>query len=149
MARNLKVAVILFVPFFVLLAACKKSTNDKSKSALLAQGTWKFDNAKVGGLDVSGLLDACDKDNTVIFSSVTGTGTADEGPTKCDPSDPQSFGFSWSLTTNETVLYVTTPLFPGGSNNFTILSLTETEFVVSQDIDFSGTTQNTVITFKH
>ncbi len=130
--------------------ACKKSDTPvpKTKTELLASGTWKFSNAKVGGSDVSSFLQACQKDNTITFAA-GGTGTADEGATKCNASDPQSTSITWNFASGETILHVNTILFTGGSNDFTLVSLSETELVVSQNITVSGTTQNAVVTFVH
>jgi len=35
-----------------------------------------------------------------------------------------------------------------GNDTFTIVSLTETQLIVSQDVDIMGSTQNAVLTFK-
>lgn len=142
-------AFLLISPF--LLLACKKTTPavvPETKAQFLAQSSWKFDNAKVAGTDVSAFLNACDKDNTVLFVS-DGTGTADEGPTKCKPANPQTVPFTWTLLNNDTALHASAPLFPGGNGDFTVITLTATQLVVSQDITVSGTTQNAVITLKH
>lgn len=135
----------------VLFASCKKDSNDtkqKTKTDLLVQGAWKFDNANVGGADVSSLIQGCQKDNTITFAA-GGTGTLDEGATKCNSSDPQSDPFTWNFATNETVLHVSATLFTGGSSDFNIVSLTDTELVLSQNINISGTSQNAIVTFKH
>lgn len=141
---------IFFISVFII--ACKKNSDNsntpKTKTDLISASVWKFDNAKVAGVDISGLLDDCDKDNTATFVS-NGSGTADEGPTKCNAADPQTVSFTWTFENNETTLQATAPLFPGGNGTFTIVTLTDTQLVVSQDITVSGVTQNAVITFKH
>jgi Lipocalin-like domain len=148
MQKKILYIIILLFPAFVFPIACKKSSHDKTKAELIAQSPWKFDNAKVAGTDVSAFLDDCDKDNTVIFAT-NGTGTADEGATKCNAADPQTVSFTWEFQSNETILVASAPLFPGGNGTFTIITLTESQLIVSQDIDVSGTTQNAVITLKH
>jgi len=143
------VPILLSVGFY--LASCDKSSDDstsKTKTELITQGSWKFDNAKVGGIDVSAFLQTCQKDNILVFASA-GTGSLDEGPTKCDPGDPQTATFTWNFASNETVLHVSTVLFTGGSSDFNIVTLTGTQLVLSQNITVSGTTQNAVVTFKH
>ncbi|MES1225782.1 MAG: hypothetical protein ABUT20_60450 [Bacteroidota bacterium] len=140
--------IILLLPIVVFLSYCKKSSHEKTKAELIAQSSWKYDNAKVGGIDVSSFLDDCDKDNIVTFSS-NGSGTADEGPTKCNMADPQSVPFTWEFQSSETILHASAPLFPGGNGDFVLITLTDTQLVVSQDITVSGTTQNAVITLKH
>jgi len=152
MKRKIHFIIPAFLSFFVLAVSCKKSSPDtpaeKTKTELITQSTWKFDNAKVGGSDVSALLDACDKDNTVTFSS-NGSGIVDEGASQCDPSDPATVDFTWIFENNETTLFASAPLFPGGNGNFTIISLSSTQLVLSQNIDISGSTQNAIITLKH
>lgn len=126
-----------------------KSFNiEVSKVYFLTLNTWKFDNAKVGSTDVSALIQACQKDNIVTFSSDF-TGLLDEGATKCNSSDPQTTPFTWSFMSNETILHVSTVLFTGGASDFTIVSLSSTQLVLSQQINISGTMQTVVVTFVH
>jgi hypothetical protein len=144
---------LLIVFSGIVVIACKKSggynnSTPKTKTELITASVWKFDNAKVAGADISAFLDACDKDNTVTFVS-NGNGTADEGATKCNAADPQTVAFTWTFENNETTLNATAPLFPGGNGIFTIITLTDTQLVVSQDITVQGSTQNAVITLKH
>lgn len=140
---------LFFLASLVILfsTGCKKKNDDtpaKTKTELIASGTWKFQSATVSGFDVSGLRPICEKDNLLTFQT-NGSGTLDEGLTKCDNADPQSTTFSWNFTSNETVLHVSTVLFASGSNDFTIVSLSATQLVGSQLI--SG--QNVVVTFVH
>jgi hypothetical protein len=141
-------AIVLLLSLF--FAACKKSSGDKAKTntVLITQTSWKFDNAKVSGVDVSSLLQACETDNILTFSTA-GTGTVDEGATKCNSSDPQTNPFTWNFASNETVLHISAVLFTGGSSDFNIVTLNDTQLVLSQNITVSGSTQNAVVTFKH
>ena len=152
MQKKLILLSAIFSFSLLINSSCSKDDDDapaaKTKTELITKTTWKFSDAKVGGGSVSAFLQTCQKDNILTFVAA-GTGTADEGTTKCDAADPQTNPFTWSFQTNETVLFVSTPLFTGGSSTFTIVSLTETELVVSQNITVSGTTQNAVITFVH
>jgi hypothetical protein len=94
----------------------------------------------------------CRKDNTMLFVAVSngaGTGTIDEGPTKCNGGDPQTQPFNWMFTTNETVLNIDAALFPGGTGNFTIVSLTGTELIVKQPLTVGPITSDAVVTFVH
>lgn len=144
------IGMCAFALLFVAVS-CKKDSGSnnqpKTKTDLLVQNTWKFDNAKVAGADVSGFIDACDKDNTLSFTA-SGGGTADEGPSKCDAADPQTVAFTWVFQNSDTEIKANVPLFPLGNDTFTIVSLTETQLIVSQDVDIMGSTQNAVITFK-
>ena len=153
MQKRIILLSALFSFFLLINSSCSKNDDDntppaKTKTELIAKAPWKFSDAKVGGISVAAFLQACQKDNSLAFIAA-GTGTADEGLTKCNVADPQTNAFTWSFQTSETVLFVSTPFFTGGSSTFTIVSLTETELVVSQNITVSGTTQNAVITFVH
>ncbi|SRR6266404_3007304 len=147
---KLLTSIVAILLLFFFLSACKKSSpaSAKTKTELITQSSWKFDNAKVGGTDVSAFLQTCQKDNILVFASA-GTGSLDEGATKCNSSDPQTSSFTWNFASNETVLHVSTVLFTGGSSDFNIVTLNDTQLVLSQNITVSGSTQNAVVTFKH
>jgi hypothetical protein len=138
--------------FALVFFACKKSTYSntnppKTKTDLITASLWRFDNAKLAGVDVSGYFNDCQKDNTVTFVS-NGTGSVDEGPTKCHAADPQTTPFNWAFQNNETTIHTSTPLFPG-TGDFTIGALTDTQLSVSRDTLILGMTQTFTINFKH
>ena len=140
-------ALTAVIPF----TACNKDSNNnnqKTKTDFIVQGPWKFDNVTVNGIDVSSQIPSCQKDNTITFA-LGGTGTLDEGATKCNALDSQSRAFTWSLTANETLLHVTATLFTGGSSDFNVGALDDNQLVLSQNINFAGTPQPAVVTFKH
>jgi len=143
----LKITTVLIL-FSVIVLSCKKNSSGKTKTQLLTQSNWIFSNAIVNGLDVSGFLQSCQTDNILTFAA-NGTGIVDEGATKCNPTDPQTNPFTWSFMSNQTVLNISTILFAGGSNNFSLVSLTETQLVVSQNITVSGLLQKATVTFIH
>lgn len=136
----------------ILFFACKKSSDNnnntpKSKTDLITASLWRFDNAKLAGVDVSGYFDDCEKDNTVTFVS-NGTGTIDEGPTKCDAGDPQTVSFNWTFENSETSIHTTTPLFPG-TGDFKISTLNDTQLSVSRDTVIAGIPSTITINLKH
>lgn len=140
----------IFLGFFCfIIAACHKSVHVKTNTELITQSSWKFDHATSSGVDISSQIPACYKDNIVAFVS-NGTGTVDESTNVCSPSNAGSF--TWSFQSNETMLHLSTTLFSGGSGDFTLVSLTETNLVVSQTVILPpppGTQVTAVITFKH
>jgi len=150
MKNNLGVPMVaLLLP--ICFITCKKSPDPvhiKTNTELISQSTWKFDKATVSGIDVSSYVQACQKDNIITFLTA-GTGTLDEGVTKCSLADPQTSPFTWGFLNNETTLHISTVLFTGGSSDFTIITLSETQLVLSQNITINGSTQNAVVTFKH
>ena len=143
--------IIAAFAFFALATpACKKHSTpaQKTKTELITQSPWKFDNAKVNGADVSAFLQTCQKDNILFFVD-NGTGTVDEGTTKCNGGDPQTTGFTWTFLSAETVLHVSATFFTGGSGDITLITLTETQLVGSQVISVNGSNQTAVVTFIH
>ncbi len=143
--------------FFLAALVIFTSCNDKgggvtpppkSKTELITTGTWKFGSATWGGVDAGPMLQACQKDNTMTFSSAGGSGEVQEGATKCDPTDP-TIGFNWSFQSGETILHLSSPLFTGGMNDMTLVTLTEVELTVSQPFTFGPSTKPLIITFIH
>lgn len=160
MQKKLFSLIILAAVMMTVLPACSKEDDDpaptETKTQLLIKSTWKFEKAEAGLLgDISSQLDACLKDNLLTFTaasatSTSGTGTIDEGPTKCDPSNPQTGSFNWELLNNGTTLRSSVVLFPGGSTDFTIVSLTGTNLVISQEMEIDPYPPVTVtVTLKH
>jgi hypothetical protein len=132
----------------ISLSNCGKdddNTPTPTKTELLTTASWKFSAATVNGADASGFLQACQKDNIYTFVAA-GTGTLDEGLSKCNGADPQTTPFNWNFASNETILHISTVLFSGGSNDLTLVSLSSTQLVVSQNYPPYGTI---VVTFIH
>lgn len=147
MKKQLLLAITGMAIILCILPSCGKDETPpapKTKTELISTGTWRFSTATVGGIDAGPLLQTCQKDNILAFVS-TGTGTADEGTTKCNGGDPQTSPFTWNFTGGETVLNVSATFFTGGSGTFNIVTLSETQLVLSQTI--SG--QVAVVTFIH
>jgi hypothetical protein len=83
-------------------------------------------------------VQACILDNSATFAS-GGSGTTEEGATKCNPAAPSSTPFVWSFTNNESELYISGSLL-GLGGQFKIITLTDTRFSVAKDtaISFGG-----------
>jgi hypothetical protein len=137
MKKQLRLLFVLVAANFFIYSSCNKKNDTppptpKTKTELLTQTSWKFKSATASGTDISNQappFDACRKDNIITFTSAGG-GNVNEGLTSCSPSEATTF--TWSFTTNETILHISAVLFPGGANDFTLVKLTETELVVSQ-----------------
>ena len=141
-------SLIITISLF-LIPGCGKDdpAPQKTKTQLITQSSWKFDKALSGGIDVSAFVPACWKDNIATFAT-NGSGILDESTTVCSPS--VAGAFTWAFQSSETVLHLSAPLFPGGANDFTLVSLTETNLVVSQMITIPPAgPQNVEFTFKH
>ena len=128
--------------------SCKKSDDPKTKTELLTQGSWKYSSATAGGASADAWVDACYKDNLITFNATGETGNVNESSTVCSPSTAGNF--TWAFKNNETEMTVTANLFPGGSGDISIVSLTETTLVVSQDMTIPPyPTTNVTVTLTH
>jgi len=146
---------VLFLLLIAFSLACSKSTPAPApltRMELMASATWKFSNAKVSNVDVSAALQDCQKDNLVRLykNTLVNTGNIDEGPLKCNAADPQVRDIIWQMPDENTLVFtISSPLFTGGSNTFTVVSVSESTMVLSQVITVSGSSQTAVITFIH
>ena len=146
----------LFFNLLIILSVFSVSCSDKgdtpppepTKTQLITQGSWTFDKAMTGSVDVSSSVPACYKDNVVSFTSATnGTVT---NTVVCTPTDNTPATFTWSWQNNEMVLRLSAPLFPGGTGDFNLNTLTATSLVVNQDVTFPGyPTTNVIFYYKH
>jgi hypothetical protein len=152
---------LFLLPFFLLANySCQKSSGGdstkKTKTELLTASTWKFDHA---GLDLDnngtidsplpgGVLQPCDTDGSLTFKS-NGTGTGDEGPTKCNPANPQTASFTWALNSNETVINFSGVLFGGLTGDTKLISVTASQLTLEKDVTSAGITVNVVVVLKH
>lgn len=146
----------------MVLSSCQKegsagSNSPKTKTELITSAAWKYKEAKIdtnndGIGDVAvpaGVIESCQTDNTITFS--TGSGTVNEGATKCDATDPQTIPFTWSFTNNETMINFSSAVLSGFGGDFKLVSLTETELIISQAVTIppSPIAITIVATFQH
>ncbi len=152
------IAGLLIIAALVLTAGfsgCKKDETPAAPTTidLMVKAPWKFSKALSGGIDVSGLVTACIKDNLLQFNAATpaNTGTVDEGPTKCNAADPQISNFTWALDPAFNLVTITgnAAILPGAANTFTLVRVTDTELVISQNVTLFGTTQMVEATLVH
>ena len=141
-------------------AGCSKdedNNGEPTQKQLLTTVPWKYDNAGIdangdGTIDTAlpdGTIEDCDKDNTYTFQP-EGTGTMDEGPTKCDPASPQSIPFQYSLNGNATVINFPDTLISGISGDVAIKKLTATQLVLSKSDEIGLPISVTVVVeLKH
>lgn len=115
MKNFFKTSAILFISISLLsITSCKKDDDDDSKPAASEKSKLTNKNFKLtdAAITLNGTaiftyadLDACSKDDLTKFLDDL-TGTIDEGPTKCDPADPQQTSFTWSLVSNDKQLRI-------------------------------------------
>ncbi|HSU26912.1 MAG TPA: hypothetical protein VLJ68_00910 [Chitinophagaceae bacterium] len=139
---------ILLLIISFLFASCQKTpTVVVTNTDRISASSWKFDHATSGGVDVTSSVPACLKDNVYVFNA-NGTGSVDESLSICSPSTAGAM--TWNFQTNETILHISAALFPGGANDFTLVSLNTTNLVVSQVMTIPPNPPTTVeVTFKH
>ncbi len=130
------------------------SSCDKTDEALpsnsdhITRSAWRFDKAMSGGTDVSGFVNACYKDNVITFLA-NGTGTLEEGASKCNSSDPQTVSFTWNFTDDGNTLNVTAGIFAGQSGAFKVISLNETQMILEGTVSTPTGNVTGQIYFKH
>jgi hypothetical protein len=139
---------------------CKKDDSDpeptSSKTTLIAQQSWKFNNAgidpdKDGNIntDISGFINDCLKDNVVSFSSSNGTGSMDEGTNVCN-SASQTTPFTWAFANNESNINISGNVIAGKGGQYKIIALSATQFSLSKDTTITGFGATTiVVNLKH
>ena len=154
-------ALVLFLIGTVSVSCQKDNDGDlddnKTKTELITASTWRFDQAQIDadkngtpdGPVPAGFLEACVTDNTLTLKS-DGTGTLDEGATRCDPADPQSTSISWEFKDGETVLSSASPIFGGMSGDAKITALTATKLQLQKamDVPVLGSV-NIILDLKH
>ena len=107
--KNMKLTkgLILIALAAVAFAGCKKEDDDDSpsqtKKEMLTSGSWIKTDVLLDGTSIWAMGDACSKDDFYTLKA-DGTGVTDEGPTKCDPADPQTTPVTWAFSSNETIL---------------------------------------------
>lgn len=128
------------------LTACSKGSSKKSNTELLTKAAWKLqtgglDADKNGTVDLEDSFEACELDNLITFVT-GGTGTVDEGPTKCDPADDQSTSFAWQFKNDEKEIE-----FDGES--YKIYSIDDTNLKIYFEETSGGTTVRYLFILKH
>ena len=133
--KSFKYFFLLVIALTIAVTSCKKDAVTKSKKELLTSNQWKYLSSKTNG--VADVLDACEKDDFVIFSS-NGTYTYNPTTIKCDPSETIQTG-NWTLSSDEKTLSI-------DGDEATIIELTESRLVVST-IDGSDVWEQTFVAF--
>jgi hypothetical protein len=151
MKKHFTYLIAIYTLIIVAMPACDKDDDDpqpKTKTELITASSWKLSTATVGGMNALPFIQDCQEDNTMVFVA-GGTGTVSEGATKCNAGDPDTTPFTWNFQDSETKLFVSSVLFTGGNNTSTIVTLSETQLVLSQEVIFGGTPYTAIVTFIH
>lgn len=143
----------------LVFSACSKDDDKDSENRmqLITSSSWKLNSAGIDGNNdgtaetplPDGTLEPCETDNLFTFRS-DGTGTADEGATKCEESDPQSTEFSWSFSNNQQAVVFNDAIFTGIDGEVKILALTSSTMKLSKELDLGLPVPITIIVeLKH
>lgn len=129
------------------------TTNTSKSNSELLIGTWLQTAGTVDpGIDfgtgtpitdVYAFMDDCDKDDLIIFKT-GGVVTTDEGATKCDPDDEQSYDDTYTISSDENTVSIN---YDGEIEQITIVSINDTEMVAKTVFEEDGTTYTLTSTF--
>ena len=155
MKKLIQFAALLLVMAGILpFQACKKDEDDtpKTKTELITTGTWKMTAYTINpaaDLDLDGdtetnvfdYIDGCVKDDVTTFKT-NGTAEGDEGASKCDALDPQTYSLTWSFASNETKINL-------DGNEFNLVELTATKLRISSSFVDNAVTYTEEVSFGH
>ena len=119
--------LLLIMSFSLFLSGCKKNSEEpKTTTELLTLGPWKmieetWNPNNAGWTDFYPGVPTCLKDNSIAYHLDLSV-LADEGPTKCNVSDPQTIPGTWYLYPTGTKYSVT---INGSTTDYDILELNE------------------------
>ncbi|HAV26517.1 MAG TPA: hypothetical protein DCX01_10105 [Bacteroidetes bacterium] len=157
----MKTKILLFVlaGSFLAFQGCKEDegtttapATTKTKTELLTLSPWILTGLTVnpGIDDGDGNIitdfyaesDACDNDDEEVFKA-DGTGSYNEGATKCDPNDEQELGtFMWSFNTGQTIL-------TQDGDPLTLSELTASKMMQTEIYTEDGVTYTFTYTYTH
>ena len=155
----MKKQILFFVTAILILSfsSCKKEDDTSNLNGVISSGSWKLvastsvtDFSSSGGgivtSDLYDLLDECQKDNISTFNA-NGTGTLDEGATKCDASYPQTTenAFGWEIANNKLTTTSTNPLVPILTSD--ILQLDNSTLKIKYNTNLGGYPSTTTTTY--
>jgi len=140
-----KTLILILAAGFAAFTACEKDNDSepKSKTSLLTSDSWKMTTATVDpAIDWDGFgtmvtnifsqMPACSKDDIITFKS-NGTYVNEEGPSKCDPSDPDVIDTgTWTFNSDESKIVINDG--EGSTMDANIVELTKTTMKITYDL---------------
>jgi hypothetical protein len=156
---NTKISSFVLVVSFLAFQGCKDDEETatitpvaKTKTELISVSPWilsastvnpGFDDGE-GNLitDLFSMNEPCDNDDEIIFMA-DGTGSENEGATKCDPDGEQELGtFAWSFNATETEIRAF-------GDTLGISELSETKMILTTILTEDGLSNTITVTFEH
>lgn len=104
--KNPRVPGIAFTGILLMILPCceKQAAAADDKMTILTTGTWRLTSyisyTITGIVDVYASYSDCRKDDLLSFNK-DGTAEINEGPSKCDASDPQSQFIQWRFLNDQ------------------------------------------------
>lgn len=146
--------IITLITMVIVIAACSKNNDKpKSKTELLTIGTWKLmaatfhgdsdGNGSIEDVDLFSIFPDCAKDDVTTYYP-DGDALNEEGPTRCDPTIPETYEFNWEFKENETKLNT-------GGKDFIILELTSTtlKYIIPDPYGTGFNEYKATVTYSH
>ena len=118
------------------------TTSSWKRTALVSNPAYAWYPGGTVATDVLGYMLPCEKDNFEVYGA-NGIVVTNEGPTKCDPSDPQTWTATWSLIANDTKILI------DGVDEYTIDELTETTLKLRSTFTEDGVTYTHFESYGH
>ena len=152
---------VLWVVFLGLIGVLSCSDDDvfpeeKTKMELLTATPWRrtalistpaydWNGNGMSDTNVLNIMFPCERDNLDLYAQ-NGIFTTNEGPTKCNPSDPQTWTMNWAFLDNETKL-----VFDATDVHdvYTLIELTETTLKFQTTFVENGVSYTHVETYGH
>ncbi len=148
MKKQFSVFGLILLSMALVFSSCNKddddddnNNNNKTTTEYLTSGSWKItamvldppldlgNGLVITDLYQSPMLPQCAKDDYFTLHT-DGKVTFDEGPSKCDPGDPQTTEGTWTLSSDEKTLTLKEP-----GEDDVVVTITEVN-----DSVFKGTT---------
>ncbi len=158
MRKQLQYTVSLLLFAVLIAASCKKDKDNntntaKTKTELITSGAWKrtaltsnpaYDWNANGVFDTNILntMFSCEKDNFDTYKT-NGIMETNEGASKCNPSDPQTWTATWTWTNNETKIIF------DNYDEYILDELTATTLKLRQTFVENGVTYTHYETYGH
>ena len=152
-------SMFAFIALFVT-TSCSDDDEDEApaptRTQLLTAKQWKLNALTVEpALDIDGdgtqennlipFIPACDLDDIQKFNT-DGTYTFEEGPTKCDPNNPQVYeSGTWQWNTDQTRLVTNSG---GSTSDVLVTSITSTAMVQTETVVENNVTYTFTYTFN-
>jgi len=141
--------------FFIACGKDENPTPQPTKTEQLTGSSWRLDTAGLdqdrnGTIDFSvmNLIGGCIRDNNLSFQAGN-TGTTNEGPTKCNTTDPQTTNFNWNFSDAEANLNISNSILTPLNGKSKILELSSTILKLTRDTVISGFPAAIVVQLKH